>query len=609
MSEEGEFKKITIIGVGLIGGSLGMAIKAGGMNGRIVGVDKLKTIEKAIALGAIDQGTDNLLDGIQNADLIIIATPIGTILKLLSKIAPHLKEGCMVTDTGSTKVRIMKEANRILPSCIDFVGGHPMAGSERFGIDAASIQLFKNKPYILIPQNKSNQKALEKMCGIVNIIGAYALKMTAKEHDKIVAAVSHLPQLLAISLTNLSGSLAEKENNENYFKASGSAFKDMTRIASSSFEIWKDIYGTNSEIVIEMIDKFKKNLDKLEEKLRNDSGNLKKDFIQANNLKNYNNKTHFLIEEPIKRKENKGDKRMGVKYQGPNKKKRVAFQGERGAFSEMAAVRFFGNSIDLLTCRSFEQVCQMVSNHEADYGILPVENSQTGSINKVHDLLLDESLFAVGEVILKVEHCLIAKEGTDFKDIKKIYSHPQALAQCEGYFSGNLPSCQIIPVYDTAGSVKMIKESDDEKTAAIASQYAADLYHMKILKSGIQDNQSNHTRFFIVSPNLSKESRNNKTSIIFAVISVPGAIYKCLKELAIRDINLSRLESRPSKRELWEYVFYLDFEKGLEEKEAKEAIESMKKNTTFLKIIGTYYSESSILEKAKNHIKELEKYN
>ena len=300
---------------------------------------------------------------------------------------------------------------------------------------------------------------------------------------------------------------------------------------------------------------------------------------------------------------------MEEKQQKYKRKKRVAFQGERGAFSEMAAVRFFGNSIDLLTCKSFQQVCQKVTDREADYGILPVENSQTGSINKVHDLLLDESLFAVGEVILKVEHCLIVKEGTDFRDIKKIYSHPQALAQCEGYFSGNLPSCQIIPVYDTAGSVKMIKESDDEKTAAIASQYAADLYHMKILKSGIQDNQSNHTRFFIVSPNLSKESRNNKTSIIFAVISVPGAIYKCLKELAIRDINLSRLESRPSKRELWEYVFYLDFEKGLEEKEAKEAIESMKKNTTFLKIIGTYYSESSILEKAKNHIKELEKYN
>ncbi|MEA2022126.1 MAG: prephenate dehydratase [Candidatus Caldatribacteriota bacterium] len=297
---------------------------------------------------------------------------------------------------------------------------------------------------------------------------------------------------------------------------------------------------------------------------------------------------------------------MKEKQQEFKKKKRVAFQGERGAFSEMAAIRFFGNSIDLLTCKSFQQVCQKVTAREADYGILPVENSQTGSINKVHDLLLNELLFAVGEEILKVEHCLIVKEGTNFKDIKKIYSHPQALAQCEGYLSKNLPFCQIIPVYDTAGSVKMIKESDDAKTAAIASHYAADLYHMKILKSGIQDNQSNHTRFFIISPDLIRDSRNNKTSIIFAVISVPGAICKCLKELAMRDINLSRLESRPSKRELWEYVFYMDFEKGMNEKEAREALEGMKKNTTFLKIIGTYYSGSSVLEKAKNHIKELE---
>ncbi|MEA1940432.1 MAG: prephenate dehydratase domain-containing protein, partial [Candidatus Caldatribacteriota bacterium] len=192
---------------------------------------------------------------------------------------------------------------------------------------------------------------------------------------------------------------------------------------------------------------------------------------------------------------------MKEKQQKSKRKKRVAFQGERGAFSEMAAVRFFGNSIDLLTCKRFQQVCKKVTNGEADYGILPVENSQTGSINKVHDILLDESLFAVGEAILKVEHCLIVKEGTDFKDIKRIYSHPQALAQCEGYLSKKLSSCQIIPIYDTAGSVKMIKKSDDTKTAAIASHYAADLYHMKILKSGIQDNQSNHTRFFIISPN------------------------------------------------------------------------------------------------------------
>ncbi|MEA1940185.1 MAG: prephenate dehydrogenase/arogenate dehydrogenase family protein [Candidatus Caldatribacteriota bacterium] len=308
MNKEGGFKKITIIGVGLIGGSLGMAIKAGCMNSRIVGVDKLKIIEKAIALSVIDQGTDNLLEGIQNADLIIISTPIGTILKLLAEIAPHLKEKCLVTDTGSTKTEIMKEANRILPSYVDFIGGHPMAGSEKFGIDAASIQLFKNKPYILIPRNKLNQKALEKMYGIVNMIGAYPLKLDAREHDRIAAAVSHLPQLIAISLVDLSGSLAEKENNENYFKASGSAFDDMTRIASSSFEIWKDIYATNNEIVIEMIGKFKKHLDKIEDKLKNNPDDLEKDFIHANKFRKLCKNDRFFAKKSIKRKDNKEGK-------------------------------------------------------------------------------------------------------------------------------------------------------------------------------------------------------------------------------------------------------------------------------------------------------------
>jgi len=296
---------------------------------------------------------------------------------------------------------------------------------------------------------------------------------------------------------------------------------------------------------------------------------------------------------------------MKEKHQKNKRKKRIAFQGERGAFSEMAAVRFFDETINLLPCKSFEQVCEKVNIGEVDFGILPVENSQTGSINKVHDLLLEESLFAVGEVMLKVEHCIITKEKMDIKNIKKIYSHPQALAQCEGYLSNHLPSCQIIPVYDTAGSVKMIKESNDSNVAAIASHYAADLYNMNVVKSNIQDNKSNHTRFFIISPNMLRNKKNNKTSIIFAVVSVPGAIYKCLKELALRDINLSRLESRPSRRELWEYIFYMDFEKGLEDKDAREALECMKKSTTFLKIIGTYYSGASVLETAKNYIEKL----
>ncbi|GAH99475.1 unnamed protein product [marine sediment metagenome] len=161
MNGESDFKKITIIGVGLIGGSLGLALKENRPNFKIVGIDKQEIIEKAIARGAIDEGTVNLKEGIKEADIIIIATPVKTILDLLPKISPFLKKGCLVTDTGSTKVQIVERANKVLSKDIFFIGGHPMAGSEKCGIEAADPHLFQEKTYILTPTNKSNLIAIE----------------------------------------------------------------------------------------------------------------------------------------------------------------------------------------------------------------------------------------------------------------------------------------------------------------------------------------------------------------------------------------------------------------------------------------------------------------
>lgn len=271
----------------------------------------------------------------------------------------------------------------------------------------------------------------------------------------------------------------------------------------------------------------------------------------------------------------------------------VALQGEIGSFSEMAALQYFGSSAEILSCNSFDQVAAMVKEGKADFAILPIENSQTGGINNVHDLLLSEDLFAIGEVILKIEHCLISHHNTKPETIEKIYSHPQALAQCERYLIKNFPDCQIIPVYDTAGSIKKIKESRELTAAGIASQRAASYYQMNIIEKGIEDNPYNFTRFLVLFPKILEDEANNKTSIIFAVVSVPGAIYKCLKEFAIRNINLTRLESRPSRMKPWEYIFYLDFENGLQENIVQEALESLKNCTTFIKIIGTYKSHSN----------------
>lgn len=279
------FKKITIIGVGLIGGSLGLALKEKKPNFKIIGIDKQEIIEKAIIRGAIDEGTINLKEGIKEADVVILATPVKIILDLLPQINPFLKKGCLVTDTGSTKTQIVKKANKVLSKDIHFIGGHPMAGSEKYGINSADPHLFLDKTYILTPSNKSNLAALEKIFLIIEMISAKRLILDPFEHDKIIAAISHLPQILAVSLTNTISTLVQEENNNNYFKVIGGGFKDMTRIASSPYKIWEDICQTNQENILRTIQEFRNYLKVIEEKLKNDPSSLKEEFQKASKLR------------------------------------------------------------------------------------------------------------------------------------------------------------------------------------------------------------------------------------------------------------------------------------------------------------------------------------
>src|SRR4030065_2105517 len=275
MKEESDFKKITIIGVGLIGGSLGLALKKKNPKFKISGIDKSEIIEKAIARRAIDEGTSNLKNGIKEADVVILATPVKTILDLLPQINPFIKKGCIVTDTGSTKGQIVETADKILSEDVYFIGGHPIAGSEKYGIEEADSHLFQDKTYILTPSKKSNLIALEKIFLLINTIGAKRLVLDPLEHDRVAGAISHLPQILAVSLTNMIGELSQQENNDHYFKAIGEGFKDMTRIASSPYKMWEDICETNQENILEMIQEFRNYLRVIEGKLKNNPGNLK----------------------------------------------------------------------------------------------------------------------------------------------------------------------------------------------------------------------------------------------------------------------------------------------------------------------------------------------
>lgn len=264
----------------------------------------------------------------------------------------------------------------------------------------------------------------------------------------------------------------------------------------------------------------------------------------------------------------------------------VAFQGEAGAYSEEAAYNYFSSSVLVKPCETLEDVFRAIERGEAQSGIIPVENSLEGNVGQSYDLLLDSELKVSGETELRVVHCLIAHPGTGLDSLKKVYSHPQALGQCRNYL--NHLDCELIPTYDTAGSVKMIKEKGITDGAAIASARAAEIYGMQILAKGIEDNPGNYTRFFILSKQTAPQTGKDKTSIVFSVKHKPGALYDFLKVLASGNLNMTKIESRPTRQKPWDYNMYLDFEGHCEDKEVKKTLETLESHSLFLKVLGSY---------------------
>lgn len=264
----------------------------------------------------------------------------------------------------------------------------------------------------------------------------------------------------------------------------------------------------------------------------------------------------------------------------------VAFQGERGAYSEQAAYVFFGTRLDPRPKKTFSEVFSAVSRREVDRAVVPIENSLEGSVNQTYDLLFSTKVKVSGELELKITHCLIARKGIQLKDIKEVYSHPQALGQCSKYLQAK--QWNIIPAYDTAGSVKILKEKNLGNAAAIAGRRAAEIYGMSILAEGIEDQASNYTRFLILSTRDSLPTGNDKTSIIFSVKHEPGALYEALRVFALRRINLTRIESRPTREKPWEYNFYLDFEGHRKDGRIADTIDVLRSKVTFVKILGSY---------------------
>ncbi|HLW78447.1 MAG TPA: prephenate dehydratase [Terriglobia bacterium] len=265
----------------------------------------------------------------------------------------------------------------------------------------------------------------------------------------------------------------------------------------------------------------------------------------------------------------------------------VAFQGERGSFSEEAAYKLLGRAIRVRPCETFGAIFESAARGKSRYCLAPIENTLAGSVYENYDLLLKHDLSIVGEVSLHIVHNLIAFPGTTLTKLRKVYSHPVALAQCGSFFARH-PKVEKVPFYDTAGSVKMLAEQRLEGAAAIASRVAAAVYGARILSTHLEDHHENFTRFLLLARTVPLRLDGDKISIVFSTRNTPGSLYKCLSVFALRDIDLTKMESRPLRGRPWEYFFYLDFLGSLKEGRCQKALAHLGEVTNFLRVLGCY---------------------
>jgi prephenate dehydratase len=276
--------------------------------------------------------------------------------------------------------------------------------------------------------------------------------------------------------------------------------------------------------------------------------------------------------------------RKSLKFPGHST---IAFQGELGAFSHRAAHKIFGPAIQPLPCFAFEDVFETVVEKKSDFAVIPIENTLAGSIHQNFDLLARHSLEIVAETLLRVEHNLIVHPGTALGRIERIFSHPAALEQCQRFLR-RMKTIEKVSFYDTAGSVKYISEHGIKTAAAIASEDAARIYGMRIMRRGIEDEPQNYTRFLALARRGLFQRGGRKTSIVFGLKNEPGVLFKALSVFALRNIDLSKIESRPIRGKPWEYLFCLDLQSNIESRDCAHALRHLRELAPYLKILGSY---------------------
>ena len=273
---------------------------------------------------------------------------------------------------------------------------------------------------------------------------------------------------------------------------------------------------------------------------------------------------------------------------------RVAYQGIEGANSELAALQFSADA-QAIGYYSFEEAFKATLKGDCDYACLPVENSLAGSINQTYDLLTDSVLHVVGEQIVRVHHNLLAKPDVALDQVKRVYSHPQALAQCANFLRKH--HMEAVTDFDTAGAAKLLAENGGTGKAAIATKRAADIYGLEVLAEHIEDEDFNYTRFFILGHDeIAKTAGKQKTSLVLATRHKPGSLVSCLEEFPKNSINMTKLESRPRRDKPWSYLFYIDIEGHIEDQNVADAMNGLMRKAAFVKYLGSYPAHPEMLD-------------
>jgi len=269
------------------------------------------------------------------------------------------------------------------------------------------------------------------------------------------------------------------------------------------------------------------------------------------------------------------------------KKLKIAYLGPPATFTHQAAIKAFGKGADLIPMRNIGQIFTEVEKKQTDFGVVPIENSTEGVVSHTLDMFLDSDLKICSEIVLEISHHLLSRG--ELRKITKVYSHPQALAQCQNWLEENLPKVRLIEAESTSRAAqKAAKETD---SAAIASEVAASLYHLRVLASHIEDKPNNYTRFFIIGPDYTEKCGNDKTSILFSIKDRVGALYDMLSPFRKQGINLTKIESRPTKKKPWEYVFFIDFVGHKDDEPVKKALSELEEKCLFLRVLGSYPKE------------------